>query len=549
MAHCHSTGTGVGGRLMLGFHPASEAHRPRMIATLAKSEDHASLNAAVTRPGVASPKWGRFPRSVPAAPGSLGVLLRPRRGAAPESVKPRTQPWALIDSIKDVVGSLRPGEPGSLSIMRGNGRASGTDVVAEGVDVLNSELSPLGPCCTIVLGSQMEQAGQSQKRGDCSCGSSGIAQQMEPSLLNSDGASSIANCCPSDKPFGSAVLLECRGGPQQGPDGWRRDTLPICEALTGYGFTAKPMFYSDIEYDEVYHACAAADAVIVRINPATYEGVTQSKLDGLLREMDSIGKAVMSHPDVMLKMGAKDALVKIRNLSCGMPDTFAYYDIPSFKYNFPKTIATGTRVLKQNRGSQGQGIWVCKVKEGQSGPITGATILELQEAFDNHKEEQTVDGFMKFCERYIMGENGQLIDQRFLPRISEGELRVNMIYDTPVAIVHKKPVDGGISATLASGAKYVSYEPDDPKFEVLMDNFIQKDLSKIMEALDMEGEPLPLIWTTDFILGDKVDGADTYFVGEFNCSCVGITQQLHLSTQVAEAAIRVAASCDCCNLL
>ena len=304
-------------------------------------------------------------------------------------------------------------------------------------------------------------------------------------------------------------------------------------------WAVQTLFYSDAEYAEVEAKLMSADGIIVRINPATYDGVTQSKLDGLLREMGSFGKAVMSHPDVMLKMGAKDALVKIRNLSCGMPDTFAYYDIPSFKYNFPKTIATGTRVLKQNRGSQGEGIWVCKVKEGQSGPITGETILELQEAFDNHKEEQTVDEFMKFCERYIMGENGQLIDQRFLPRISEGELRVNMIYDTPVAIVHKKPVDGGISATLASGAKYVSYEPDDPQFAVLMENFIKKDLSKIMEALGTAGEPLPLIWTTDFILGDKVDGADTYCVGEFNCSCVGITQQLHLSTLVAEAAIKI----------
>ena len=520
MAHCQSAGTGVGGRLLLGFYP-SKRHSPRTL-TVAKFEGLASQNAAITRPGVAFPKLGRFPRSIPSAPGSWG-LPRPRRGAESESVKSPTQPWSLIDSIKDVV-------------------------IDAGVDVLNSGLSPLGSCGTNLFGSQIEEAGQTQGHVDCSCGSLGTAQKRESSLLKSEGASSIDNCCLSGKPFGSAVLLECRGGPNQGPDGWRRDTIPICEALTASGFTAKPVFYSDIDYDEVYNACAAADAVIVRINPATYDGVTQSKLDGLLRNMASIGKAVMSHPDVMLKMGAKDALVKIRNLSCGMPDTFAYYDIPSFKYNFPKTIATGIRVLKQNRGSQGEGIWVCKVKEGQSGPITGATMLELQEALDNHKEEQTVDEFMKFCERYIVGENGQLIDQRFLPRIAEGEIRVNMIYDTPVEIVHKKPVDGGISATLASGAKYMSFKPDDPKFAVLMDHFIQKDLSKIMEALDMEGEPLPLIWTTDFILGDKVDGADTYFVGEFNCSCVGITQQLHLSSQVAEAAIRVAASCDCYNV-
>ena len=105
-----------------------------------------------------------------------------------------------------------------------------------------------------------------------------------------------------------------------------------------------------------------------------------------------------------------------------------------------------------------------------------------------------------------------------------------MIYNKPTEIVHKKPVDGGISATLASGAKYVSYQPDDPMFATLMDNFINKDLPKIMPCLGMDKQPIPLIWTADFILGDKTaDGSDSYYVGEFNCSCVGITQQLHLA--------------------
>ena len=73
--------------------------------------------------------------------------------------------------------------------------------------------------------------------------------------------------------------------------------------------------------------------------------------------------------------------------------------------------------------------------------------------------------------------------------------------------------------------------------------FIKQDLPKILPALGLQGEPLPLIWTADFILGDKTaDGKDTYFVGEFNCSCVGITQQLHLAGKVAEAAIRISST-------
>jgi len=341
------------------------------------------------------------------------------------------------------------------------------------------------------------------------------------------------------RPQGKLYLVQCRGGSDKKADGNRGDTIPICNALIKQNWFCEPVFYSDAEYDKVRELLLSADGFIARINPGTYDGVTQSKVDGLFREIASKGKAAMAHPDVMLKMGAKDALVKIRELSCGMHDTYAYYDIPTFKETFAKSIATGVRVLKQNRGSQGEGIWVCQVKEGQSGPVTGKTILDLQEAVDNHKEEKPLDDFMTFCEQYIVGENGQLIDQRFLPRIVEGELRVNMIYDTPVEIIHKKPAEGGISATLASGAKYVSYKTDDPMFENLMKDF-KTDLPTIMPVLGMSKEPLPLIWTADFILGPKDDtGKDTYFVGEFNCSCVGITQQLYLADEVATAAIKV----------
>mmetsp|Transcript_24097 Transcript_24097/g.62618 ORF Transcript_24097/g.62618 Transcript_24097/m.62618 type:complete len:349 (-) Transcript_24097:216-1262(-) len=341
------------------------------------------------------------------------------------------------------------------------------------------------------------------------------------------------------KHHGTVLVLECRGGSDKGPDGHRRDTIPICEALREKNWAAEPVFYSDDEYDSVKAKLAAADGVIVRINPGKYKGVTMKKVNTLMKEMAGAGKAVMSHPDVIKRMGAKDALVKIKDLSCGMSDTFAYYDIPSFKESFPTTVATGTRVLKQNRGSQGEGIWVVKVKEGQDGPVTGSTLLDLQEAVDNHKEEMTVDEFLTFCEQYIEGDDGQLIDQRFLPRIVEGELRVNMIYNTPTEIVHKKPAEGGISATLSSGAKYVAYKPDAPEFKALMDNFINKDLALLMSTLEMEGQPLPLIWTADFILGEKQAGVDTYLVGEFNCSCVGITQQLHLCPLVADAAIDI----------
>lgn len=251
-----------------------------------------------------------------------------------------------------------------------------------------------------------------------------------------------------------------------------------------------------------------------------------SLLEQMLCEVAAEGVPVMPHPDMVKRMGAKDALVSIKHLSCGLPDTEAYYTVEEFAAGFPKSLATGPRVLKQNRGSQGEGIWVCDVagREQQASgdrggevEVEASTMLLLTEAVDNHREQRTLADFMSFCEQYLEGADGQLINQKFLPRIVEGELRLNMIGRTPTEVVHKKPAAGGISATLKSGASYVTYKPDHPAVVDLVDRFVTYDLPHIIPALNLQH--FPVIWTVDFILGDKDQhGNDTYHVG----ACVSI---------------------------
>ena len=57
-------------------------------------------------------------------------------------------------------------------------------------------------------------------------------------------------------------------------------------------------------------------------------------------------------------MGAKDALTKIAKLNIGLEDTLSYYTEESFIAGFKKTMAFQPRVIKQNRGSSGEGIWI-----------------------------------------------------------------------------------------------------------------------------------------------------------------------------------------------
>ena len=121
----------------------------------------------------------------------------------------------------------------------------------------------------------------------------------------------------------------------------------------------------------------------------------------------------------MRDLGTKDALTKITDTGLVTEDTYAYYTIEKFKEVFPRSISFGERLLKQNRGSTGSGIWSVQIedersyKAGDTLPLD--TKLKLTEAVDNHVEHRTLEDFMTFSEQYIVGENGMLVDMRFMP--------------------------------------------------------------------------------------------------------------------------------------
>merc|ERR1712118_57985 len=231
--------------------------------------------------------------------------------------------------------------------------------------------------------------------------------------------------------------------------------------------------------------------------------------------MGKKGIQVWPSPDVMEFMGAKDALTRIAHLNIGLEDTLTYFEEDTFKAGFKKTMAYQPRVIKQNRGSAGEGIWIIKLKKGNycqnfsDRSCEDNEVLSLMEANDNHSEEHTVGEFIEWClngrdnpakagkwtskgtGKYLEGwkaAGGQLVDQRFCPRIVEGELRYNMVGPELVGI-----------------------------------------MNKIMPSLGLAQEPLPLWWTSDFILSSELGTPvekEKLIVGEFNCSCVGISKCL-----------------------
>jgi len=347
------------------------------------------------------------------------------------------------------------------------------------------------------------------------------------------------------------------GGTDKGPNGHRIDSIPIANGVVKAGGSCDVLKYFDTKHAEFAKKIQGYDALIVRINPGqlsqgTLPG-TQERFDALMNDFISKGNVVWSSPDVQTKMGAKDALCKIANLGCGLVDTLAYYSEEELTAGFKKTCAFQPRVIKQNRGSAGEGIWLCWLTSGKYCKGYGDRLLDdgewlkLMEMNDNHVEYHTVGEFLEFCVNgpssqkagnwqstfpgeYLKGgkeAGGQLVDQRLLPRISEGEVRVLMAGDTCQMIIHKKPEGGGLSA-VGGMSDYTYYTPEDKKYADLLGK-LMADIPSLLKCMDLEGQPLPLLWTADYIPKDpehaRTDGVDTeYVVGEFNCSCVGISK-------------------------
>lgn len=330
------------------------------------------------------------------------------------------------------------------------------------------------------------------------------------------------------------IIFEAHGGTDKGPDGYRLDTMPIVNALEQAGQRTEVVFFEPQHAAEILaDAKKHAIAYVSRINPGNL--ANESLYCDMLQQLCDAGVIGFPHPQAMQAYGAKDALVKLRHTPLVPTDTFSYYSVQNFYNFFPTTLAISERVLKQNRGSTGEGIWRVQLVDEtlrKKTLIPPYAEVKCTEAKDNHVEYHTLENFMKQCEQYIVGDNGMLIDMPYLPRIKEGEIRLLMIKDTPIHVVHKKPLADAdaFSATLFSGAHY-RYDPPS-KWLHLTEHFLNH-LPTIQQALG--NYDLPLLWTADFMLDTTSDGLDSYVLGEMNCSCVGFSSQLNIAIPIAKA--------------
>src|SRR6202050_3098113 len=162
----------------------------------------------------------------------------------------------------------------------------------------------------------------------------------------------------------------------------RREATPqnnrynrIFEELAALGIEAEPAVYADNMADEVRRQLLGCDGVLVWVDPIA-DGQNRTARDALLRDVASRGVWVSAHPDVIRKMGVKEVLHRTKDLGWGT-DTHLYRTAEMFEAAFPWRLqSAGPRVLKQNRGNGGQGVW--KVEPVSAGPHNQTMVRVLE---------------------------------------------------------------------------------------------------------------------------------------------------------------------------
>jgi hypothetical protein len=294
----------------------------------------------------------------------------------------------------------------------------------------------------------------------------------------------------------------------------------IFEELAARGIRADPAVYSEETEDEVRAQLLGVDGVLVWVNPQD-NGRNRHRLDAMLRDVASHGVWVSAHPDVILKMGAKEVLHRTKHLGWGT-DTHLYRSAEALRAEFPRSLQVdGSRVLKRNRGDGGQGTWKVELLPERRG-----TVRVLEARRGSVPEDIPLADFLARCDAYF-AEDGCVVDQPFQPRLPDGMIRCYVGADRVVGFGHQlikaliPPPPEGPDSPAAQPGPRIMHPASAPQFQRLRALMEGEWTPRMMETLGIGREELPIIWDADFLYGPRgPDGEDTYVLCEINVSCV-----------------------------
>jgi Domain of unknown function (DUF6815) len=297
----------------------------------------------------------------------------------------------------------------------------------------------------------------------------------------------------------------------------------VFEAMAALDIETEPAIYADDVADQVRRQLLRCDGVLVWVDPL-FAGQNRAGLDALLRDVASKGVWVSAHPDVILKMGVKEVLHRTKHLGWGT-DTHLYRTAGAFREEFPQRLrAAGPRVLKQNRGNGGQGVWKVELMSALTNDAAIVRILHASRG--SVPKAMPLGEFMKQCEAYFVNE-GCIVDQPFQTRLPDGMIRCYMGADKVVGFGHQlvkaliPPPPEGPDSQAAQPGPRVMHPASAQEFRALRIKMESEWTPQMMHLLGIDAESLPIIWDADFLYGPcDASGQDTYVLCEINVSSV-----------------------------
>jgi hypothetical protein len=325
------------------------------------------------------------------------------------------------------------------------------------------------------------------------------------------------------RPFRIAIVWRGDGAARRVATPQNNRYYRIFEELAALGVRAEPAVFDEDFVGEVHEQLLAVDGVLVWVDPL-HEGKTRSVLDAMLRDVATHGPWVSAHPDVILKMGVKEVLHRTRHLGWGT-DTHLYRTAEEFGAAFPSRLrSAGPRVLKQNRGNGGQGVWKVELVSEPAGKASLVRVLQALRG--SAPEELPLAEFMTRCEPYF-ASGGCIVDQPFQPRLPDGMIRCYMGADKVVGFGHQfikaliaPPPEGADSPAAQPGPRIMHGAGAEP-FQGLRAKMEAEWTPQMMEVLGIDAASLPIIWDADFLYGPRTAlDEDSYVLCEINVSSV-----------------------------
>lgn len=309
----------------------------------------------------------------------------------------------------------------------------------------------------------------------------------------------------------------------------------LFRAFAAKGMHAEPAVYHDDFCDDVRVQLRKVDGVLIWVNPLE-GGRDRSVLDSMLRAVAADGVFVSTHPDIIMKLGTKEVLYRTRKIGWGC-DTHIYRSLEQLRQELPLRLVTGkARVLKQNRGNGGSGVWKVEWaadtrsnegrRDSMACPEQTMRVRARHAKRGCYEEEIPLEEFINRCAQYFSA-TGLMVDQEYQERLPEGMIRCYLTHDTVTGFGHQAvnaffPAAAGTSPKEAPqpGTRYY-HPPTQAEFQGLKTTLEQQWLPEVQQLLNIETESLPIIWDCDFLYGPKGDNReDTYVLCEINVSSV-----------------------------